>query len=99
MILGVTGKYLMQGQISRVHGEALLRHGISGAVRSIQGVLCVSHRAFLVCAVACAVATSAGPVLVTPGRHPGFKSDRAVLGRETQSTAVILCESRTHKCR
>lgn len=49
------------------------------------------------CAVARAMATSAGPLTVVSERHPGLESGKSVLVRGIQSMAVTPCESRTHK--
>lgn len=91
-----------QGQVPGVHrwlfGEHMLSHEQVGVDRLIQGVLHVSHGVLIGYVVACAVATSA-PLLVLTERHPASKTDRSVLGRAIQSTAVTLHESRTYRCR
>lgn len=100
-----TRSYLVQCQISGVHsllsGESMLFHEQFGGIGSIQKALRVCHVVVLMgrCAMANAVATSAGPLLVLSERHAGFKSDRSVHVRSSQSTAVPSCESRTHKRR
>lgn len=100
-----TSNCLIQCQVSGVHrglfGKPLLSHERFGGFECIQRALHVSCMVVLVgmCAMATAVVTSAGPLLVVSGRHLGFKIDRSVLGRKFQPTSVLCCESRTHKRR
>lgn len=88
----------VQGQVPGVHRwffcEPMLAHEQVGVDQLIQEVLQVSHGVLIGYVVACAVTTSA-PLLAVTERHPGFKTDRSVLARVIQSTAVTPRESRT----
>lgn len=98
-----TRNSLIQCQVPGVHrglfGKPLLSHERFGGFEYIQRALRVSCVVVLMgmCAMATAVATSAGPLLVVSGRHLGSKIDRSVFGRKFQPTSMLCCESRTHK--